>query len=145
MNKKQIGWIINGVLTVGAIATSIVFPNPAIIFPVVAGATTIGTLQSIFTVVETRGEKEEKTGRRIYLASEDQNDRASREKDNIGEKQYIRMATQEDVKSNPSPAKVYKNLHSNSQQAKFSGHHRTYTTNIDNGLSNMKQDDEMIL
>ena len=145
MNKKQIGWIINGVLTVGAVVTSIAFPNPAIIFPVVAGATTIGTLQSIFTVVETRGEKEERAGKRIIIASENQNDRASRERDNIGEKQYIRMATQEDSKSNPAPAKVYENLHSNPQQAKFSGNHRTYPANTNGGSNSIKQDDEMTL
>ena len=145
MNKKQIGWIINGVLTVGAVVTSIAFPNPAVIFPVVAGATTIGTLQSIFTVVETRGEKEEKSGKRIYIASENQDDRASRERDNIGEKQYIRMATQEDSKSNPNPTKVYESLHSNPQQAKFSGHHRSYPANTDSSSSSMRQDEEMSL
>ena len=145
MNKNQVGWIINGVLTVGAVVTSIVFPNPAVIFPVVAGATTIGTIQSIFTVVETRGEKEEKAGKRIYIASEKQSDRASRERDNIGEKQYIRMATQEDSKSNPSPAKVYENLHSNPQQARFSGHHRSYPASTDNTSISTKQEDEMSL
>lgn len=145
MNKKQVGWIINGVLTAGAVVTSFIFPNPAIIFPVVAGCASVGTLQSIFTIVETRGEKEERAGKRVYVVSEDQIDRASRERENIGDKQYIRMATQEDSKSNPSPVKVYENLHSNPQQAKFSGHHRSYPTNSDNTSSSMKQDDEMTL
>ena len=145
MNKKQIGWIINGVLTVGAVVTSIAFPNPAVIFPVVAGATTIGTLQSIFTVVETRGEKEERAGKRIIIASRNQNDRASRERDNIGEKQYIRMASQEDSNSNPNATNVYENLHSNPQQAKFSGNHRNYRANTDSDSSSIKLEDEMTL
>ena len=46
---------------VGTVVTSIAIPNPAVIFPVVAGAATIGILQSIFNVIETRSEKRRKS------------------------------------------------------------------------------------
>lgn len=143
MNKKQVGWIINGILIAGAVVTSLIFPNPAIIFPVVASCASMGTLQSIFTIVETRGEREERAGKRNCVVSEEQIDRSSRERENLGEKQYVRMATQEDYNSNPSPAKVYESLHSNTNKATFSGTHKRYSTfNTD---STVKQDDEMIL
>ena len=46
------------------------------------------------------------------------------ERKTVGKKQYMLMATQENSKSNPSPRKVYENLHSNQKQAKFKGNHK---------------------
>ena len=98
MNKKQIGWIINGVLTVGSVVTGVIFPNPAVIFPVVAGASLTGTVQSMFTIVESKGEKESRERRT----------------------QVKQVVTSE---SGIKPQKMYENLHKNENQATFKGKH----------------------
>ena len=36
MEKHKLGWLINGCLVGATIITGIIFPNPAVIFPVVA-------------------------------------------------------------------------------------------------------------
>ena len=148
MSKKQIGWIINGILAAAAIITSFIIPNPLVILSVFTGATVLALTQSIFTVVETRGEKLERSGIRVNIASDNQNEKASRERENMRAKEYIRMASQENSESNPNPVKVYEDLHSNPQQAHFSGHHRTYPSgNNESNLntSDVKQDEEMTL
>jgi len=125
MEKNKLGWLINCVLTIGVIGTSVIFPNPAIIFPVVAGATLTGTIQSMFTIVESKEEKEDRE-----------------------RKELIRIASVEKAENNLKPEKVYESLHSNSKQANFSGNHRVYSSS--NSLSNKvnkieRQDEEMRL
>ena len=125
MEKNKLGWLINGCLVGATVITSIIFPNPAIIFPVVAGATLTGTIQSIFTIVESKEEKEDRE-----------------------RKELIRIASVEQAENNLKPEKVYESLHSNSKQANFSGNHRVYSSS--NSLSNKvnkieQQDEEMIL
>lgn len=98
MEKHKLGWLINGVLVIGAVATSVIFPNPAVIFPVVAGATLTGTIQSMFTIVESKEEREHRE-RRTHAKQ---------------------IATSE---NSPKPQKVYESLHSNENQATFKGNH----------------------
>lgn len=110
MEKHKLGWLINGILAIGTIATSIIFPNPAIIFPVVAGATLTGTIQSMFTIVESKDEREYRE-RKTHLKQ---------------------IATSED---NPKPQKTYENLHSNENQATFKGNHTLILDNIRNNVT----------
>lgn len=98
MEKHKLGWLVNGVLVIGAVATSVIFPNPAVIFPVVAGATLTGTIQSMFTIVESKGEREHR----------ERNTHAKQ------------IATSE---NSLKPQKVYESLHSNENQATFKGNH----------------------
>ena len=46
------------------------------------------------------------------------------ERKTIGKKQYMLMATSENSKSNPSPRKVFENLHDSKKQARFKGNHK---------------------
>ena len=46
------------------------------------------------------------------------------ERKTVGKKQYMLMASSENSRSNPSPRKVFENLHSNEKQAKFKGTHK---------------------
>lgn len=98
MEKNKLGWIINGCLVGATVITSVVFPNPAVIFPVVAGAALTGTIQSMFTIVESKGEREQRERRT----------------------QVKQVATNE---KNQKPQKVFESLHSNENQAKFKGNH----------------------
>ena len=98
MEKHKLGWLINGCLVGATIITGIIFPNPAVIFPVVAGAALTGTVQSMFTIVESKGEREHRE-RRTHAKQ---------------------VATNE---SGPKPQKVYESLHSNENQATFKGNH----------------------
>ena len=111
MEKHKLGWLINGVLVIGAVATSIIFPNPAVIFPVVAGAALTGTIQSMFTIVETKGEREH------------------REK--VNHLKQISIS-----ENSPKLQKVYNNLHSNENQATFKGNH---TQILDNRRSTVTE------
>ncbi|MBE5735867.1 MAG: hypothetical protein E7356_00710 [Clostridiales bacterium] len=128
MNKRQLGWIINGCLVAGAIITSVAFPNPLVIMPVVATATITGTIQSIFTIVESKEERE-----------------------NRENKELIRMSSTEDSKNNPNPEEAYEAMHTNPHKAKFSGDHRIYSYNgnsydddtNDNNTNEISQDEEM--
>ena len=98
MEKRKLGWLINGCLLGATVITGIIFPNPAVIFPVVAGAALTGTVQSIFTIAESKGEREDRERRT----------------------QVKQVATSE---SGPKPQKVYENLHENENQATFKGNH----------------------
>ena len=94
MEKNKLGWLINGLLIVGTIATSIIFPNPAVIFPIVAATTLIGTIQSMFTIVESKAERERREKRT-----------------------HVKQITTSE--NSPKPQKVYESLHSNENQATF--------------------------
>ncbi len=112
MEKRTLGWLINGCLLGGAIATSIMFPNPEVIFPVVAVASLTGTIQSFFTVAETRTEKEEELRKKShkYFISIDENA--------------------------PDAKKVYENLHTNENHATFKGDHALQKDDNNNPISN---------
>lgn len=109
MEKHKLGWLINGALVVGTIVIGAIFPNPAVIFPVVAGAALTGTVQSMFTIAESKGEREERE-RRTHA------------------KQIA--ASENGIK----PQKEYQGLHSNKNQATFKGEH---TQNWGDGRSNV--------
>ena len=98
MEKHKLGWLINGCLVGSSVITGIIFPNPAVIFPVVAGAALTGTVQSMFTIVESKGEREHRERRA----------------------QAKQVAISE---SGSKPQKVYESLHANQNQAIFKGNH----------------------
>lgn len=98
MEKHKLGWLINGCLVGATVITGIIFPNPVVIFPVVAGAVLTGTLQSMFTIAESKGERENRERRT----------------------QIKQVVTSE---GGEKPQKVYENLHNNKNQAIFKGNH----------------------
>lgn len=103
MEKQKIGWLINGCLAGLTIVTGIIFPNPAVIFPVTAVAALTGTIQSMFTIVETGDERKQREMRA----------------------QVKIIATNEDKNSNQEPQNIFESLHSNEKQATFKGEHKS--------------------
>ena len=120
MSKRILGWLINGLLFAGVLVTGVIFPIPEVFIPVWVGALLVGTIQSCFTIVETKPEK------------------------HLGEsKPFLNMSSNEDSKSNPEPVKAYEDLHSATNTATFLGNHGENYSLSDSKIINEMYEEEM--